>query len=300
MTSIKSELAEIAAIDHTTLLSTATGDYGLTETGFVAKPFGRLMAEQLALARRMFGADVDIGPGSVLRRVIELSAVEHARTYAMLGAMVDDQTVPTARGRALDRLGEELGLPRPFEAATGTVRLSFKGDMPPGRTSLTVPVGARMLTGGGHHVALAASVALSEARREADVAVEALRDGDLVAVAPEGRISWSFELRELRTGAVRMAQQAGVPVLPSVNWGPQRVSTTGHGFRWRQAFRVPVEIRFGAPIEVGPDDDVEVVTRQLEAQMRQLLDEAQRDYPDGAPRGAWWVPARLGGSAPPP
>lgn len=177
MTSIKSELAEIAAIDHTTLLSTATGDYGLTETGFVAKPFGRLMAEQLALARRMFGADVDIGPGSVLRRVIELSAVEHARTYAMLGAMVDDQTVPTARGRALDRLGEELGLPRPFESATGTVRLSFKGDMPPGRTSLTVPVGARMLTGGGHHVALAASVALSEARREADVAVEAFFPG---------------------------------------------------------------------------------------------------------------------------
>ncbi len=135
--------------------------------------------------------------------------------------------------------------------------------------------------------------------RPASVAVEALRDGDLVAVAPEGRISWSFELRELRTGAVRMAQQAGVPLVPSVNWGAQRISTTGHGFRWRAAVGLPVELRFGPPIEVGPDDDVEVVTRQLEAQMRRLLDEAQRDYPDGAPRGAWWVPARLGGGAPP-
>jgi hypothetical protein len=177
MTSIQSELAEIAAIDHTTLLSTSTGDYGLTETGFFAKPFGRLVTEQLALARRMFGTDIDIGPGSVLRRVIELSAVEHARTYAMLGAMVDDQTVPTARGRGLDRLGEELGLPRPFEVATGTVTLAFKGAMPAGRTGLTVPVGARMLTPGGHHVALAASAALSEARREAEVAVEAFFPG---------------------------------------------------------------------------------------------------------------------------
>jgi len=187
MTSIKSDLAEIAAIDHTTLLSTDTGDYGLTETGFAAKPFGRLVTEQLALARRMFGADIDTGPGSVLRRVIELSAVEHARTYAMLGAMVDDQTVPTARGRGLDRLGEELGLPRPFEVATGTVTLAFLGTMPAGQTSLTLPVGARMQSPGGHQVALAASAVLSETQREAVVEVAAFFPGpehNIDGVAP--------------------------------------------------------------------------------------------------------------------
>jgi hypothetical protein len=216
MTSIKSELAEIAAIDHTTLLSTSSGEYGLTETGFVAKPFGRLVTEQLALARRMFGADIDIGPGSVLRRVIELSAVEHARTYAMLGAMVDDQTVPTARGRGLDRLGEELGLPRPFEAATGTVTLAFKGAMPPGRTNVTVPVGARMQTPGGHHVALAASVALSETKREAEVAVAAFFPGpehNLDGVTPAQVLdSWNpldDSLVELK--AVQAARGDGAP-----------------------------------------------------------------------------------------
>lgn len=138
------------------------------------------------------------------------------------------------------------------------------------------------------------------ARRPLGAAVAALRDGDLVMVAPEGRISRSFELLELRTGAVRMAQQAGVPVVPSVSWGAHRISTTGHGFRWRQAVGVPVEVRFGPPLLVGPEDDVEVATRQLEARMRALLDDAQRDYPDGLPRGAWWVLARLGGGAPPP
>jgi hypothetical protein len=207
MTSIKSELAEIAAIDHTTLLSTATGDYGLTETGFVAKPFGRLVAEQLALARRMFGADIDIGPGSVLRRMIELSAVEHARTYAMLAAMVDDQTVPTARGRGLDRLGEELGLPRPFEVATGTVTLTFKGAMPAGRTSLNVPVGARMLTPGGHHVALTASVVLSEARREATVPVAAFFPG------PEHDLDGSSPAQVLDTWHVLDDSLAGLLAL---------------------------------------------------------------------------------------
>lgn len=136
--------------------------------------------------------------------------------------------------------------------------------------------------------------------RPLGAAVTALCAGDLVMVAPEGRISRSFELLELRTGAVRMAQQAGVPVVPSISWGAHRISTTGHGFRWREAVGVPVEVRFGPPLLVGPEDDVEVATRQLEAQMRELLDDAQRDYPDGSPRGAWWVPARLGGGAPPP
>ena len=177
MTSIKSELAEITAIDHTTLLSTATGEYGLTDTGFAAKPYGRLVTEQLALARRLFGTDIDIGPGSVIRRIIELSAVEHARTYTMLGGIVDDQTVPTARGQALDRLGQELGLPRPFNAATGDVSLSFKGALPAGVLNLTVPVGARMMTPGGHHVALARSVSFTETQRDQTVDVEAFFPG---------------------------------------------------------------------------------------------------------------------------
>jgi 1-acyl-sn-glycerol-3-phosphate acyltransferase len=131
-------------------------------------------------------------------------------------------------------------------------------------------------------------------------AVEALDAGDLVVVAPEGTISPSFELLPFRSGAVRMAQQAGVPIVPSVTWGSHRMVTYGHGFSLRRAFFLPVSVRFGPPIDVGPDDDVAEATARVRAAMHTLLDEVQRDYPDGTPAGAWWVPARLGGGAPPP
>ena len=131
-------------------------------------------------------------------------------------------------------------------------------------------------------------------------AIEALHAGDLVVVAPEGTISPSFELLPFRSGAVRMAQQAGVPIIPSVTWGSHRMVTYGHGFSLRRAMGLPVSVRFGPPIDVGPDDDVAAATARLRAAMQALLDEVQRNYPDGTPAGAWWVPARLGGGAPPP
>jgi 1-acyl-sn-glycerol-3-phosphate acyltransferase len=130
-------------------------------------------------------------------------------------------------------------------------------------------------------------------------AVAALRDGHLVMVAPEGGISESLELGAFRTGAARMAQLAGVPLVPSASWGSHRLSTTGHPFSLRRAFGVPVEVAFGAPLDVPPDEDATVVTAALRARTADLLEEVRDRYPDGAPAGAWWVPARLGGGAPP-
>ncbi len=131
-------------------------------------------------------------------------------------------------------------------------------------------------------------------------AVEVLRGGGLVLVAPEAGISTAFEVLPMRTGAARMAQQAGVPLVPSASWGSHRLVTTGHPTDLRRAWAIPVEVAFAPPLEVAPDDDVVAVTERLEAVTRQLLHGLQRRYPDGAPAGAWWVPARLGGGAPPP
>jgi hypothetical protein len=47
-----------------------------------------------------------------------------------------------------------------------------------------------------------------------------------------------------------------------------------------------------------PDDDPLEVTAELRRRVRALLDDTQISYADGAPAGAWWVPARLGGGAP--
>jgi 1-acyl-sn-glycerol-3-phosphate acyltransferase len=127
-------------------------------------------------------------------------------------------------------------------------------------------------------------------------ATEALALGDLVSVAPEQTISLSFELLPFRTGAARMAQEAGVPIVPVIGWGAHRALTKGA--KPRPRFGLPVTVRFGEPLWVGPDDDVVAVTDRLQARMEALLAEEQRRYPDGMPAGAPWVPASLGGGAP--
>lgn len=129
-------------------------------------------------------------------------------------------------------------------------------------------------------------------------AVEALRRGELVLVLPEQTISPAFELLPFKRGAARMAAAAGVPLIPAVSWGSHRFHTVGRRLRW--SWRLPVMVRYGEPIEVSPDDDHVEVMEQLWRRIAAMLDEVQRDYPDGIPAKAWWVPARLGGGAPTP
>ena len=59
-------------------------------------------------------------------------------------------------------------------------------------------------------------------------AVRALRAGQLVGVFPEATISRSFELKEFKSGAVRMALEAQVPIVPLIVWGAQRMWTKDH------------------------------------------------------------------------
>lgn len=129
-------------------------------------------------------------------------------------------------------------------------------------------------------------------------ALDSLRGGHAIVVYPEGTISRSFELKEFKHGAVRMAAEAGVPVVPAVSWGSQRQWTKGARRRFGYA-RIPVDVRFGAPIHYAPDVDVDVATEELRDVMKELLHQVQADYPE-APAGADWLPARLGGSAPTP
>ncbi len=128
-------------------------------------------------------------------------------------------------------------------------------------------------------------------------AVSALHDGELVLVLPEQTISTSFELLPFKTGAARMAAAAGVPLVPAASWGSQRFHTVGQRPRW--AWRLPVTVRFGEPIHPAEDAEPEAVTTELQHRVGTLLDRAQADYPDApTPGDDWWLPARLGGSAP--
>ena len=126
-----------------------------------------------------------------------------------------------------------------------------------------------------------------------EVAVRKLRDGELVGLHPEATISRSFELREFKTGAVRMAAAAGVPIIPVIVWGIHRVWTKDHPKHlWRN--NIPVLAKIGQPIT--PSGDVEATTAELRDTMAAMLEQAQLEYPH--PPGAYWVPRRLGGGAP--
>ena len=129
-------------------------------------------------------------------------------------------------------------------------------------------------------------------------AVKALAAGEIIGVFPEATISQSFELKEFKTGAARMAMEAGVPLLPCVIWGSQRVFTKG---RPKDLTRgTPIRIVVGEPFTPDPAADPIAVTADLKARMQVLLEEARASYP-GGPRSAddtWWIPASMGGTAP--
>ncbi|MEQ8766309.1 MAG: hypothetical protein RL885_20510, partial [Planctomycetota bacterium] len=110
---LKKALAEVPSIDWDTLLSTESAPYGLTEVGYLPKPYARLLSEGLALAERLFGPELDTSRGSVVRKLVEMASLEHARTYALIGGVIDDLTVPTARGDALSPRGKVAAGPAP-------------------------------------------------------------------------------------------------------------------------------------------------------------------------------------------
>jgi 1-acyl-sn-glycerol-3-phosphate acyltransferase len=128
-------------------------------------------------------------------------------------------------------------------------------------------------------------------------AVSALASGDLVGVFPEAGVSSSFTVRELKSGAARLARDAGVPIIPVAVWGGQRLITKNRMIPLRQRFGVPVHFAFGEPIIVGENDDIAQVTTSLRETMQAMVDSLQSSYPVVG-TGQWWQPRSLGGTAP--
>jgi 1-acyl-sn-glycerol-3-phosphate acyltransferase len=146
---------------------------------------------------------------------------------------------------------------------------------------------------GMHHIPVDRTAGAASFR----AAVNALKSGEIVGVFPEATISRSFELKEFKSGAVRMAQAAGVPVLPMIIWGSQRVWTKGHPKRLGRT-NVPITLSIGTPIVAGRKDDANDINRQIRASMTGLLHAAQDTYPAVPAIEPKYLPTRLGGSAP--
>lgn len=147
---------------------------------------------------------------------------------------------------------------------------------------------------GMHHIPVDRAAGAAAYRH----AVAALRRGELVGVFPESTISRSFVPRPMKSGAARMAQEAGVPLIPVVVWGGQRVWTVGRRPTWRR--RVPVSIWVDEPMPLVEGETAAQLTERLAQRLRTLVDQVLEDYPVDSDDDLWWLPAHVGGTAPTP
>lgn len=125
-----------------------------------------------------------------------------------------------------------------------------------------------------------------------EAAVAAARAGELIGVFPEATMSRSLEIKELKNGAVRMAREAEVPLIPMIVFGGHRVlSYDVRDFTRGRTICMTI----GRPMTIN--DDVDEMTHALRSTLSELLDETIHRYPDKPP-GAPWIPQRHGGCAP--
>jgi 1-acyl-sn-glycerol-3-phosphate acyltransferase len=109
-----------------------------------------------------------------------------------------------------------------------------------------------------------------------ETSVEALKSGAVLLIFPEGHRSRTGILQSGRGGAIRIAMQAGVPIVPVAVLG------TEHGLPGTLS-RKPVTIRIGKPYLVSttkdgkiPPDMMDQLTTDLMQRIAVLLPEGQR------------------------
>ncbi len=129
-------------------------------------------------------------------------------------------------------------------------------------------------------------------------ALKALNAGEIIGIFPEATISTSFEIKQLKSGALRLAADTGAPIIPTIVWGGQRISTKGIKPNFKRG-KTPVSVSFGPAIYFAKDVDIETAALQLREVMISMLHQVQEKYPDSHV-GQRWAPARLGGTAPAP
>jgi 1-acyl-sn-glycerol-3-phosphate acyltransferase len=128
-----------------------------------------------------------------------------------------------------------------------------------------------------------------------------LQAGHVVAVYPEGTCTKDPDLWPMqgKTGAARLAAQSGAPVIPIVQWGPQRIHHPVTG-RIRPWPRTPVTASAGPPVELSAfvgASTPEALHEMTDVIMRRLRDDLAALRGEPAPTGPLFVPPRRGPEA---
>jgi 1-acyl-sn-glycerol-3-phosphate acyltransferase len=116
-------------------------------------------------------------------------------------------------------------------------------------------------------------------------AAAALRNGDAIALYPEGRITRDrrFWPERGKTGAVRLALETGAPILPVASVGAERVVGRRHVVGWlliNTVRRPKVRMKIGAPIDVGRWLGLPLGAQATAEQLRAATDEVMRRLVD--------------------
>jgi 1-acyl-sn-glycerol-3-phosphate acyltransferase len=114
-------------------------------------------------------------------------------------------------------------------------------------------------------------------RRAIRAALDALAEGRLVALAPEGRQSLIGGLEEGNEGAAFLALKSGAPIVPIAMTGTENGHVFGHLKRWKRA---PVTLVVGKPFSLQESPDrqrtIREGTRQIMETLARLLPESYR------------------------
>jgi 1-acyl-sn-glycerol-3-phosphate acyltransferase len=119
-------------------------------------------------------------------------------------------------------------------------------------------------------------------------AVEALNQGECVAVFPEGTISEDFEPMRGKSGTARLAQASGVAIVPVGIWGTHRILTKGRKPHW--AWRIAQVAVVGEPLHIAEGERVRDATLRIMDAITDCVARARAIYPDQPKPGedAWW------------
>ncbi|MEU4219312.1 lysophospholipid acyltransferase family protein [Actinoplanes sp. NPDC026623] len=142
-----------------------------------------------------------------------------------------------------------------------------------------------------------------EAVKSLDTLIEALHQGGVVVIYPEGTTTREPDLWPMRgkTGAARLALVTGAPVLPMATWGAQQV----HDVRTKKISlgrRVQVSVAVGKPVDLSRWQGqapsraaLEQMTEAIQLATRDLLAELR----DESPPPIYQVAARTQGTTEP-
>ncbi|MHA6796016.1 lysophospholipid acyltransferase family protein [Pseudonocardia bannensis] len=143
-----------------------------------------------------------------------------------------------------------------------------------------VPVLGRILAGSGQIPVYRDS---ADAQRSLGAGTQALQDGKIVVIYPEGTITRDPEGWPMlsRTGMARLALTSDVPVIPMVHWGTREVYDH-YNKRFRPLPRTTITVRTGDPVDLSayrgrPIDAVLLreVTDLVMGRVRDLLAEVR-------------------------